>query len=107
MRLDSSLNIALNEQGCLGYPGPKTGYRRVLGLNLNWPYFKSLRLFFASPRRVKSPKSRGYPRKTQYPDLAVPYNRDYCSLNLNWPYFVLMKSLLVKMHVETPRYNKR
>ena len=32
MRLDSSLNIALNEQDCLGYPGPKTGYRRVLGL---------------------------------------------------------------------------
>ena len=34
MRLDSSLNIALNEQGCLRYPGPKTGYRRVLGLTL-------------------------------------------------------------------------
>ena len=33
MRLDSSLNIALNEQGCLRYPGPKTGYRRVLGLS--------------------------------------------------------------------------
>ena len=32
MRLDSSLNIALNEQGCLRYPGPKTGYRHVLGL---------------------------------------------------------------------------
>ena len=33
MRLDSSLNIALNEQGCLRYPGPKTGYPHVLGLN--------------------------------------------------------------------------
>ena len=32
MRLDSSLNIALNEQGCLRYPGPKTGYGHPLGL---------------------------------------------------------------------------
>ena len=34
MRLDSSLNIALNEQGCLRYPGPKTGYRHLLGLSM-------------------------------------------------------------------------
>ena len=33
MRLDSSLHTALYEQGCLRYPGPKTGFRGILGLN--------------------------------------------------------------------------
>ena len=32
MRLDTSLHTALYEQGCLRYPGPKTGYRWALGL---------------------------------------------------------------------------
>ena len=34
MRLDSSLHTALYEQGCLRYPGPKTGYGHLLGLTL-------------------------------------------------------------------------
>ena len=47
MRLDSSLNIALNEQGCLRYPGPKTGYRRVLGLTLTLTLTQTLTLAIA------------------------------------------------------------
>ena len=42
-----------------------------------------------SRKRCVSPYPEGvYPRKTQYPDLAVPYNRDYCSLDLNWQYLI-------------------
>ena len=47
MRLDSSLHTALYEQGCLRYPGPKTGYRHPLGLKLiiiSSRYHKSARV---------------------------------------------------------------